>query len=680
MPNKKKHTPVILSLVLMWLLPKHASGINVSSVEIKNSVIKEHVNISCKISEKETPLIHAHTSRTDKDTMTNAFLKPQNLVVETKSVDNIVEGIAVHNNIIYIANGYDGIQLFQRDSDELEAIAKYTEHVKYIKRLCLFGNYLFASNYTEGILLYKIDSNGLLIYQNTFLKQFSGGISSIAKYKSKLIILTLNGNLYEYPVENYLIDPLEPLDESKASYLIPPEINIVQFTIANDVLFYKKNTNNWNKKSLNNNSIGPDIAKYQEGRYEEIICGNKTYIYRIAYDQSLNRRLLLSEKRDSGDFEFLICYPLKNVRDFLIKDDFIYVANGFEGFAILSCGIFANNTSYNPIKDQISISFNRPLESNKYYLLLYDTYKSEFQYVDNVFFRISGTYSEERDSNEGHGLIINQKDCSHNKCSRMAAGVVNIFISPPIKDEYLWIHPTDEGRSWKCPLLNANALLFSNPSHYFCRDVPPGKPYQFIRKINETFTLVVDIESSKLESQDIRVEIEPSDDDLYPQSKTTIDLKSGWNLSSIGVIPDKESESLLFNDQFIVHSYLNNDYRRVNSKDQIKPGLGYWIKSKRAEKVSITLTGRNIESYSLELNKDWNLVGGVNQDDAKLKLANWNCIGGIFSYVDNSYKPELDRKQNQAEQVPEQLPVFHKNIGYWVKASETCTLTVVSKD
>ena len=666
MPNKKKHTPVILSLVLMWLLPKHASGINVSSVEIKNSEIKELVNITCKINEKDAPLIHAQTSRTDKDTITNAFLEPKNLVIDTKSVDNIVEDIAVHNNIIYIANGYDGIQLFQRDSNELKAIAKYTEHVKYIKRLCLFGNYLFASNYTEGLLLYKIDSNGLLIYQNTFLKQFSGGISSIARYKSKLIILTLNGNLYEYPVENDLIDPLQSLDLSKASYLIPPEIKIVQFTIGNDVLFYKQNNKNWNKKSLNNNPIDPYIFSYQQARYEEIIYGNKTYIYRIAYDQSLNRRLFLTEKTDSDKLDLMTCYPLTNVRNFFIKDDFIYVANGFDGFAILACGVFANKTSYHPIKDKISMSFNRPLESKRYYLLMYDESKQKFRYVDNVFFRIAGTYSEELNSNEGHGVILNQKDCSHNKCSRMNAGEINIYISPPIKEESLLIHPTNGGNSWECPLVYANSLTFVNTSHYFCKDVPPGRPYQFIRKINETFTVVVDIESSKLESQDIRINMTPPDDP-YPQSKTTIELKPGWNLSSIVVIPDEKSESLIFNERFIVYTYTNNAYRPVNSKEQIKPGLGYWIKSKRSE--TITLTGRNIESYSLELNRDWNLVGGVNQDDAKLELANWNCIAGIFSYANNSYQPELGTE-----------PVFHKNIGYWVKASETCTLTLVPKD
>jgi hypothetical protein len=90
-----------------------------------------------------------------------------------------------------------------------------------------------------------------------------------------------------------------------------------------------------------------------------------------------------------------------------------------------------------------------------------------------------------------------------------------------------------------------------------------------------------------------------------------IDLKAGWNMVSIPVIPDNNSVQAIFGSiqtlyTMPVKTWVSPLFVTV---EEIEPQKGYWIFTPAA--TTICVTGKPITNTTLNLKPGWNMVGTV---------------------------------------------------------------------
>jgi hypothetical protein len=130
-------------------------------------------------------------------------------------------------------------------------------------------------------------------------------------------------------------------------------------------------------------------------------------------------------------------------------------------------------------------------------------------------------------------------------------------------------------------------------------------------------------------------------------------LGAGWNLISLPVyIRDSSRASLFPSPVSSAILYDNGSYR---SAQMIRAGPGYWIRSASAD--TLLLTGPPVFTDTLDLQRGWNIVGGLTHDfdvsgiitDPPAIL----CNAKFFTLYQNTYYFTLTLQAGKA---------------YWVKA------------
>lgn len=131
-----------------------------------------------------------------------------------------------------------------------------------------------------------------------------------------------------------------------------------------------------------------------------------------------------------------------------------------------------------------------------------------------------------------------------------------------------------------------------------------------------------------------------------------IELKSGWNLVSLPIVPENPSLNSLFPDAKAAfefdHSYLQ--------ADELEMGKGYWIwvPSNKIYPIS----GENTRFYTKYLPKGWNLMGGVN--------------GSAFPTCEDAIEVMYEFDGELYQPVGE----FQKGKGYWVYVLYPCEFII----
>ncbi|ETR70291.1 MAG: hypothetical protein OMM_03346 [Candidatus Magnetoglobus multicellularis str. Araruama] len=647
----KKHAKFIISFIVICLLPKPASSMSASSVTVKQS-------------DNEETIIESIVWGINQNSNVFAFLSPENMLITKTSIEGFASDILVYNNYAYVANGDHGIKTFslRNKMPQLHSTitAEYDGRIGYINRLCRHENYLFANNYKTGLFLYQIKRNGKLIHNlnQPLFKDFSPVIVDIAKWGTKLLIHTLDYKLYEYPIS----ECISSLNLSEPELLMD---DVKRFVIDHDALYYSDIKDNWQIKSLNGTSVAGEVNAYHKSIHEEKSFGDYSLIYSIQYDGSYNRRIFITMKTEP-DKNYPLVYEPKDVRSFVIQDDTIYAANGFDGIAVLPCVIDAIETKvYN---DNTMISkFSHTLQtSNSYQLVLFDI--KEFYRFDNIdllFSQVQGF---------GIGFETLKNDCLDEVCFKYEVGDVTIQIDTnEILSCELDLHYDGSESPHICPCeVKPNTKEYQlcqnkdicTHNKYRCEDLRSDTKYDIISQTKDGMTVYYeDIMISTFSEEIIPISKIVPESSTKPQSQETIKLIKGWNALSFTVIPDQKSMSLLMNESSAIFCFINQAYYAIKSvNDRIIPGAGYFIKLSKKKSISLTLTGERIENYTLVLKPGWNLIGPVN-------IRN-DTIGIDYNLFDNKHW------FNEGTYAPILKSLWEKNKAYFIKVSKECMITV----
>jgi hypothetical protein len=673
MQSPKKHTQIIFSLLLIWLIPKTAlcntersSSVSISPVTIYNT--ENDVLVECTVNGAETLTTY------------NAFLKPKQLIHSQVKFDQFVEDVAVKNSYIYIANGYDGIQVYNiNDPTNPYFINQYTEYVSYIRSISIYNKYLFASNFNKGILLYEISkTRGELVYQNNLFDRVSPDIDlsdhviNIEVYNKTLFIHMLSGKLYSGQVEKCidsnsvphftLLNPYQPI----ARFIINKHVFCCQL---NDGEWYKKNLNDpktnlndseWFASFLNESQFGADVQIYDKTPSATIIDDKSLFLYMIQYDKAGNRQIVLATQDVSGNIMGILRYPINDARKFMVQDNLIYAANGFNGIAILpTCIVIDGVMTYN---NKINLSFPREQDLNDYQLTLFDQ-ATTYNIHDITF--LPENASSVNDDNQA--LIIEPYPCINGPCFKIDRGHIIIQILTPMNPVEPWITIKDleSAELKKCTLANPEK------QEYACSYLKVNKCYRFSRKINERFTFIKDMWPVKLDTIPYKMDLTPPYEP-FPQisQEITFYTNTNWEMISFPIILDKNSmKNLLMLDENNTNqlmTYTEKSYTYIYQNDTITPGYAYWFKcSGLSSPTTITITGQEITQYAITLEPGWHMIGCINQDSADLIIDISNKVGVIY-YFENGRYHILDPPYS-----------LKKNRGYWIKVLSTCTISMV---
>jgi len=619
-------------------------------------------SVTVKESDDKETIIESIVWGINQNSKIFAFLSPENMLITKTAVEGFVSDILVYNNYAYVANGEHGIKSFilRNKIPQLQytITAEYQGRTGYINRLCRHENFLFANNYNTGLFLYQIYRNGKPVFFNQLFENFSPVILDIAIWGTKLLIHTLNCKLYEYPIS----ECISSLNLSEPELLMD---DVKRFVINRDLLYYSDSADNWQIKSLTGASVAGKVNTYHKSIHEEKSFGAYSLIYNIQYDTSYNRRIFISMKTDPKKYYPLVYSP-KDVRSFVIQDDIIYTANGFDGIAVLPCVIDAFETNVYNQNTMISrFSHNLQL-STSYQLVFFDSTLKEFYRYENIdlfFSQILGL---------GIGFKTLQNDCLDVVCSKFGGNVtIQIDTNEELSCE-LGLHYDNPESPHICPCEvkpNTDDYQLCQTENicthkkYKCTDLRSDTNYQIKTQTRDGMTVYYDnFKVSSFDDDVFTYKINP-DYSFGPQSKEKINLVKGWNAFSFTVIPDPKSMSLLINETSGIFCYINQTYNVIKRvTDTIIPGAGYFIKLSQKNDISLTLTGEVIDNYSLILKPGWNLIGPVNRYN--------DTIGIDYDLFGNKHW------FNAGKYAPISKSLWEQNKAYFIKVSKECTITV----
>jgi hypothetical protein len=157
-------------------------------------------------------------------------------------------------------------------------------------------------------------------------------------------------------------------------------------------------------------------------------------------------------------------------------------------------------------------------------------------------------------------------------------------------------------------------------------------------------------------------------------AEVTIDLQAGWNMISVPVTPDDASAETLFPSASAVYTW-NSDtrsYDRVSATNivtTIEPGRGYWVAVD--DPCAATIEGAPcIELTDHLLSGGWNMVGSICEETVAVADLSTNAPGTLQAESVYAWDPITQSF----------VPVswIESGKGYWIAASEPCTLTIPS--
>ncbi|CAN2049334.1 Big-1 domain-containing protein [Candidatus Magnetomoraceae bacterium gMMP-13] len=134
-----------------------------------------------------------------------------------------------------------------------------------------------------------------------------------------------------------------------------------------------------------------------------------------------------------------------------------------------------------------------------------------------------------------------------------------------------------------------------------------------------------------------------------------LNLKTGWNLISLPVVPDDSGLSTLFPDAEVGYEFQDGGYVYVNS---LEPGKGYWIKMPSDK--TYTITGQNFSTYTLTLSPGWHLAGAVNAQASPSTTPD-GAVEVIYEYSNGAYNS---------------INNLNPGYGYWVKIKQQCEFSL----
>jgi len=157
----------------------------------------------------------------------------------------------------------------------------------------------------------------------------------------------------------------------------------------------------------------------------------------------------------------------------------------------------------------------------------------------------------------------------------------------------------------------------------------------------------------------------------------SIDLITGWSLSSLNVHPPDMSPVSIFSPietnlvqvKDLTESYDPDLPPHMNTLDELTDGFGYWINVDADVILDITAPAVDVASTTIHLNTGWNLAGYVCQSAQDVEIA----LDGIMTELEQvkslteTYDPDLPPYMNTLEQMS---PDF----GYWINVNAPCDL------
>jgi len=147
-----------------------------------------------------------------------------------------------------------------------------------------------------------------------------------------------------------------------------------------------------------------------------------------------------------------------------------------------------------------------------------------------------------------------------------------------------------------------------------------------------------------------------------------VDLKAGWNMVSVPVVPADTSRAAVFPPADVVAVYTwNPSQKSYEVPISIAPEVGYWV-AVTTDKT-ITITGTPVTTWTSSLIAGWNMVGSVCGDPVAVAELTTDVSpdplvrGAVYAWnpTQKSYSP--------ADAVAEGL-------GYWVAVTSGCNLTM----
>ena len=106
--------------------------------------------------------------------------------------------------------------------------------------------------------------------------------------------------------------------------------------------------------------------------------------------------------------------------------------------------------------------------------------------------------------------------------------------------------------------------------------------------------------------------------ELSEKQNYTLNLKAGWNMVSIPVIPGNNSVDAIFGnistlDTMPVVTWVSPSFVEV---EEVEPKIGYWVFT--PSDTTITVTGKPITNTTLNLNAGWNMVGTAGTENLSM--------------------------------------------------------------
>ena len=525
-------------------------------------------------------------------TFANAFLLKSNesLVLGEWHDCELAEDIKVYskdNNTIYayIASGYDGIYVLDV-TNPIEPVQKYQYDydILYIRKLFIYKGYLFATNYTQGVKVYKIMSDALAFITN--INIISGFIYDIVVQDNVLYAVLDQGRVEIIPLTFNTENVIQPDSDSTPHQILTMDQN--QFIYH---IFISDNqvacASVLNQQFL----IQADATNHKEMIFVENTKGymypNKMVSHKAAYTihENLDQKQLMLKDIDQNPDQAIYVFPFNDVRDYDIFEEFIYIANGFDGIAVVYKLVEAKTFTYNATHQTMQIFFQTNEDERvKNKILLYDNHNT-FQIED---------------------FIIDQVDVIKSN------GKVVIIINENADFSSLTLI-NKSGEIVSCQ----KSIDSEGKTNFNCIGLSQGVPYSIYLEIDGKAEFM---DTVRVKSFDF--EIKPLDVSKFmasTQKKQTLTLYSGWNLISLPITPNDNDLKLLqdLNDYKTFYYYGKGVYQTTDTPE---PGKGYWINvnNSKDNKNEVSLKGDNFVSYTQHLTAGWHLVGSVNGETIQI--------------------------------------------------------------
>ncbi|MGA1840385.1 MAG: hypothetical protein ACMUIU_07145 [bacterium] len=150
------------------------------------------------------------------------------------------------------------------------------------------------------------------------------------------------------------------------------------------------------------------------------------------------------------------------------------------------------------------------------------------------------------------------------------------------------------------------------------------------------------------------------------ESSKNLQIKAGWSMISLPVIPESTLVSDLFPGAVVVYGYKKGiGYDRIKNEENMEAGKGYWILL--TEETNYPLIGQCILNYNLTVYEDgWEMIGGCSYP---AQASADSCdTGVIYRYV-----------QGYGYQKVQESEALEPGQGYWIQLKDVknqCTLMV----